>query len=1383
MTTNRWRSGYRKLGLVGVLAVGGMVTGERDRVLAQIVLDDTLGSESSVVTPNVNINGLPSDKIDGGAQRGTNLFHSFQEFNISENQRVYFSSPNGIENILSRVTGSNPSNILGTLGVTGGNANLFLINPNGIIFGSDARLDVNGSFVATTANAIQFNNQGFFSASAPNIPPVLTVNPSAFLFNQTANGSIENRSVAPAGTSSSGDVFGLRVPDGQSLLFLGGNISIDSGGIIAFGGRVDLGGVAGAGTVELNLDNNNLSLSFPESISRADVALTNGGGVIVAADEGGDIAINARNIGVLGGSSLDAGIGRGLGFISAQAGNIKLDATEAVTVADGFILNYVGRGAVGNAGDITIETGQLNLKDGGQVAAFTNGNGNTGELLVQARELVEVTSGGLLTNQVNLGTGNAGDLTIETGSLFVTNGGEISASTFGQGNAGSLNISARDMVSLDDGDSNSFISNNVGSEAIGNSGGINITTGSLFVTNGAQIQSLTQGQGNAGKITIVGSDTVSFVDGKDGVPSGAFSIVNSGGRGNAGGLDITANSLFLTNRGQLGSWTSGIGNSGDIFIYVQDQVALLNSNILTEVSEAENIGAQSGVGNGGNIKITTGFLSLKDGSALLADTENRGDAGNIVIEARGGVILEGLGPSSLDPSNIVPSQISSTVASNAVGEGGNVSISTDLLSITNNGFVSSETYGQGNAGDLTIDSRTLNVDSSQISSSTFGTGNAGDLIVRATDSVVLNGEIPGEGGEAVSPGGLLAQVNRTGEGSGGNLILETRRLSVSNGSKVQVATFGQGDAGELLIRASEVEIFNTIPTSFFTGIFAGIQQDPRSEILPQGNGGKLTIETEQLSIRNGGRVEANTLGKGDAGDLFIQATELVEVVGTQENALPSFLGAEVGTFEVATPVNPEAITGKGGDVIINTRQLSIRDGGKVSVSTSARGDAGNILVQAGDSVEVVGTSSNGIRSSLSGDVNEGATGTGGDLTIKTRRLSVIDGSEVSVRTDGEGDAGELQIDANESVEVIGISTNGRLHSELSAAVGSTAIGQGGDLSINTRQLAVKDGAEVSASTASSGQGGTVTVTAPESVTLSGGGRLSAQAIAGGNAGDLTINTDLLTVQDEAEITVSSPQGQAGDLTVTANSISLDRGNITAITGKSQQGEEGANITLQVQDLLLIGNESQISADALETANGGNINIDTDFLIALPPQGDNGSDIRANAVEGNGGRLNITAQGILGIQQREEQTAFNDITASSQLGVDGTVEINTPDVDLQSSLTELAANFASPDQVVAGSCLARRNVERGSFTITGTGGLPSSPYEAVSGRYAVSRIQPIQGSSKISSGAVATKDSSSWKLGDPIDEAQGMTVTAEGRLILGTTPQLIAVAKTIDLVCK
>lgn len=173
--------------LTSFAIIAGVIAFSKDYVNAQITPDATLGNERSVVTPNIIINGLPSDRIDGGAIRGSNLFHSFSEFNIGNGRGAYFTNPNGNQNILSRVTGNNLSNILGTLGVTGGNTNLFFINPNGIVFEPNATLDVQGSFVATTANAIEFGENGFFSATASNLPSaLLTVNPSAFLFNQIA---------------------------------------------------------------------------------------------------------------------------------------------------------------------------------------------------------------------------------------------------------------------------------------------------------------------------------------------------------------------------------------------------------------------------------------------------------------------------------------------------------------------------------------------------------------------------------------------------------------------------------------------------------------------------------------------------------------------------------------------------------------------------------------------------------------------------------------------------------------------------------------------------------------------------------------------------------------------------------------------------------------------------------------------------------------------------------------------------------------------------------------------------------------------------------------------------------------------------------------------
>ncbi len=241
-----------------------------------IVPDETLGEERSTVMPAV-IKDLPSDRIEGGTIRGINLFHSFEKLSVGTGRGVYFANPTGVENILSRVTGNNPSGILGRLGVLG-NANLFLLNPNGIVFGPNASLDVLGSFVATTANAIGFGDRGSFSATNPSVPSeLLTINPSVFLFNQLPVGQIINNSNSPTEfTSPSGSpISGLRVSDGQSLLLVGGDISMDGGRLNALGGRIELGGLSSVGTVGLQFTGNILSLNYPQNSLLANVTLAN----------------------------------------------------------------------------------------------------------------------------------------------------------------------------------------------------------------------------------------------------------------------------------------------------------------------------------------------------------------------------------------------------------------------------------------------------------------------------------------------------------------------------------------------------------------------------------------------------------------------------------------------------------------------------------------------------------------------------------------------------------------------------------------------------------------------------------------------------------------------------------------------------------------------------------------------------------------------------------------------------------------------------------------------------------------------------------------------------------------------------------------------------
>lgn len=732
-------------------------------VSAQIIPDGTLGDEGSVVTPNVTIEGVTGERIDGGATRGANLFHSFSEFDLNEEQRVYFNNPNGIQNIFSRVTGLKNSEILGTLGVLG-QANLFLINPNGIVFGKNAKLDLDGSFLATTANAIQFGSQGLFSATNPETPPLLTVQPSALLFTQKPTGAIANQA-------------SLKVANNKSLLLVGGEINLMGGSAIASDGRIELIAIADLGT--LSLDPSFL-LSVPDEIPKADISLS-------------------------GQAKVDTS-GRGGGAIKLVGRNITLIESATIT-AD------VNKQGTQNGQRMLIDASRLGIQDSSQITST-------------AKE---------------------------------------------------------------------------------------------------------ESQGNSGGITVNATEVVEVI--------GTFST----------------------------------------------------------------------------------------------------------------------------DSDAKPSKISS---------------------------------------------------------------------------------------------------DAQGEGSAGGLIINTRRLSLQNGGKVTASTINRPGGDNIVINASEsVEL-----------VGGATQRDRASAISVQtrgtGDAGVITINTRQLSIRDGAEIIASTFGTGDGGKIKINASKLVEVIGGQQQ---SRITAETGKELETNDVGVIRGTGNGGEIELQTQQLSLQ---------------------------------------------------GGFLTT------------------------------------------------LSAGVG-----EAGKITINAQQIQLTEQSSI-----------------------------SSEAIALGTANSIRIDTDFLILA-QSRISVSSPEGQGGNIAIHARSVLLDGSTISAETGIRQE-EEGANIFLNVARLTLIDG-GVISANAFNNAKGGNVTIDAQFIIATP-QDDN--DITANAVEGQGGNVNITTQGIFGLENRAEPTNLSDITASSQFGLAGIVDIQRPDIEPTQNLIQLESEVIDVTSLIEQNyCLVGRNSE---FTVTGRGGLPPSPQDTL-----------------------------------------------------------------------
>ncbi|BAY30311.1 filamentous hemagglutinin family outer membrane protein [Nostoc carneum NIES-2107] len=977
-------------------------------ILTNNIAQAQISSDGTLPTPS-NVNQINNVfEITGGTQAGNNLFHSLREFSIFNGSEAFFKlSPNAsnIVNIITRVTGGSISNIDGLIRENYG-ANLILINPSGINFGANAQLNIGGSFLGTTASSLIFADGTEFSATNTQNSPLLTIsvpvglqfgqNPAAIRVQGTGhNFTVSNPIFSPV--TRSNNLTGLRVQPGQTLALIGGNLSLDGGTLTAESGRIELGSVAG-GLVNLNPIVGGWTFNYQGVPSFSDIELSQQA-LADASGSNGFIQVQGRNLTVRDGSLV---LIQNQGF--EPNNSIQVNTSESVKVSgastDGNIRSSLTNETVGlgNGGDVAVSTKNLVVEGGASIVAKTFTPATGGNININAFDSLQVNGASVFNPSVTssivaatFGPGNSGNNTISTRSVSATGGGTITSASFGSGKGGNLNVNAADAVKIMGVEPNFFAPSALFVTAFnaGNSGNLTLNTPRLTVQDGGRVGTLTSASGAAGNVTInapefvevkgtvlgsvnpslIGS-SANLVDpslqqllGLPPVPSGASGnvTINTGqlritdgatvtarndGSGNSGFVKVNAGSILVDSGGSITSELGGGIRQGQFFFF--SPVTLLGEK-------------------GGDIAISTQNLVVRGGASISTATFTDRAGGNVDVNASDSVEVSGFIPFN-------PNAIS---------------------------FISASTFGLGKSGNINLSTGKLTIaDGGTVGAATFGIGSGGDISINATNSVEVIGAEP----SFLKPS--ILGVSTFNGGNAGNLTINTPKLFVRDGGRVDASTVATGSAGSITINAPQsVEVTGTIvgtsiPSQISSG--ANIESEITRQLFrlppaPSGASGGVTINTNRLVVKDGAQVTARNEGSGNAGDLKI-------------NARSTFIDTKGGISAATT-------SGEGGNIFLRTNSLVMRGGSQISTETGGTGNGGNITITGNSPADYVAL--------LEGSkiIANAFQGNGGNISINTQALFVCPECQISASSQFglDGQVKILTFDTSRNPEVLDLS--------------------------------------------------------------------------------------------------------------------------------------------------------------------------------------------------------------------------------------------------------------------------------------------------------------------------------------------------------------------------
>jgi len=1095
-----------------------------------IVIDGTIGSKemTALQGPEYHISA------EHGEIKGNNLFHSFKTFNVHKNEIATFDGPEHIEHIVSRVTGNTHSWIDGGIRSMMPNADIFFFNPNGVMFGPNVILDVEGSFHVSTCDYIGFTDQSRYEISTPS-PLLTSSSPVSFGFVDNDFAQIHIQGKGKTIPSEYELLPSLYVKGDHTLSLISENIelidgTVDSiqdfpvGTIVSNNGRINIASVASTGEVIIKPDGLDVS-SFEKlgdiTLKDQSVISASSGQVYIYGDHlnmntsyinagqyssngstvegfaGGSIDIHVTNLSLMNASGITIET-----FGSENSGDIRIHAEEILL--EGFYdddSSYISTNSIsldlingferkkeygtsitseqkyGNAGNINIYTGNLFLFDGSIIEASAFSGGNGGTIQIDASDTIDIygnlfDKSGIIAMSIsdNVNGGHAGDIYIQAKNLIIQNGGIIKNSTGGTADAGIIDIHVDENLLIKGIDQELDIDNPEHE----------VLTGILSITQPA-LPDFQETSGDAGNINISGK---SFR-----MEQHANLNVSSNSSGSAGLINLDFETIELDNYTGIFSISLLDGHSGNIFLKAGQHVSLNHFSM---------IGAQSlGTGKPGGIIIDTPKITIDNHSTVSATSrhqDNTRDGLGIII-GRDIVLYE-------EEENFDIHQIS------------------DLICIQNHSEISTESHGKGQAGSIFLVGETIELDEhALVSSSSMKKGDSGH-----SGTITLISE------KTTLDNNSILTTENAGMGDAGIINMFTSDLSLNHSSRIHsVNTYGEGGgASGMILVCKGIDGFH----------------ESNKPTIHSGN---------KICINNQSGLSTSSLSEGGAGAIIIRTKDLVM-------SKASFISAENKYHGFSEDI---------GFISIRGENLLLSSSSKISTQSESEADAGGIVL------EMNRLSLSGKSYISSAGIDKDRKGAGGHIFI-AKKITHIDDFLFGL-IDIEDKLDLLDIfEIQEPVNSI------KLHDSAYISTSSAGTGDAGGIRIGSQQIILSSNSRISSestSTTGGGSAGAIKLENLKRLNLAQNSTITTQAV----------NT---SVPDTIIPGLIDQDRLNGMISISASgNIDLFKGSISSsVLGGLGNG---GNISILSTDTIL--NKSQIIANAYE-GNGGNIFIEADYLI-------------------------------------------------------------------------------------------------------------------------------------------------------------------------------------------